>query len=595
MPDPIVNAAAYQFADLRDLPAIRDDLRAVAAAGNLRGTVLLSPEGINLFVAGERAGIDALLARIRAVPGLAGIPVKESFSADRPFNRMLVKIKREIIAFGVPGIDPRRYTSRRLTAGELRRWLDDGRPVTLLDTRNDFEVAAGTFAGAVAAGVTDFRDFPAAVEKLPEDWKSRPVVTFCTGGIRCEKAAPYLEAAGFREVYQLDGGILKYFEECGGAHFRGECFVFDKRVALGPDLRPGRLRQCFVCQAVLTPEDVASPRYAEGVSCPACYRDPPSEVFDLEARQAAVRAATIPLPGSVAYDNARPVRVPKRFDGFEVLDFLDALRTHLTRAEWVEACTAGRVVCRGERVLPGRTVRAGEQLVHHVPATREPDVAADIAVLHEDAALVVVGKPAPLPVHPCGRFNRNTLGFALDRAFTPLKLRPAHRLDADTSGVVVLTKTREAAAKVQPQFEAGTVRKAYLARVAGRVPAGEFTCDLPLSPKPGANGVRLPAADGLPAETRFRVIGTFADGSTLLDVDPRTGRTNQIRVHLWALGLPVVGDPIYLPGGGLGSATALSPADPPLCLHAAAIEFDHPLTGERVRFAAPPPAWANGA
>lgn len=231
-----VNIAAYKFAALDDLQGRKQFFLELAAAHQLRGTIMLSEEGINLVVAGERAGIDALLSAVRAVPGLEEIEVKESFSEAQPFDRMLVKIKPEIIAFGVEGIDPREHTSPRITAQELKAWLDEGRRFTLLDTRNNFEVEAGTFDGAVAVDVDNFRDLPRAVESLPQEMRDHPVVTFCTGGIRCEKAAPFLERQNFREVYQLDGGILKYFEDVGGAHFHGNCFVFDQRVALDPSL-----------------------------------------------------------------------------------------------------------------------------------------------------------------------------------------------------------------------------------------------------------------------------------------------------------------------------------------------------------------------
>lgn len=234
----IVNVAAYKFAKLDNLVPLRDELRELTAARNLRGAILLSTEGINFSLAGERGDIDAVLERLRAIPGVGDLPIKESISGHRPFNRMLVKIKQEIIAFGVPGIEPGTYTSPRLPPEEMKRWLDEGRPVTLLDTRNQFEVDAGTFKGAVSIGIDNFRDFPAAVEKLPEDMKRRPVITFCTGGVRCEKAAPFLEKVGFTEVYQLDGGILEYFKQVGSAHYEGECFVFDQRVALDPELKP---------------------------------------------------------------------------------------------------------------------------------------------------------------------------------------------------------------------------------------------------------------------------------------------------------------------------------------------------------------------
>jgi UPF0176 protein len=270
----VVNIAAYKFAELTDLVQVRDQLRELTKAQHLRGTILLSTEGINVFFAGTREGVDVVLSRIRRIPGLADFPVKESLGDHQPFNRMLVKIKKEIIAFGVDGIDPRKHTARRLPPRELKRWLDEGRPITLLDTRNNFEVQTGTFEGAVAIDVEDFRDFPRAVPRLPEQMKHQPVVTFCTGGIRCEKAAPYLERAGFTEVYQLDGGILKYFQECGGAHFHGDCFVFDKRVALNAELKESGLQQCFVCQAILSIEEQASPKYVEGKSCPRCVHPP---------------------------------------------------------------------------------------------------------------------------------------------------------------------------------------------------------------------------------------------------------------------------------------------------------------------------------
>ncbi len=234
----VINLSAYQFTPLDDLPAHRDRLRTFCTTHGLKGTILLSPEGINLFVAGSRAATDALLATLRLLPGLAALTAKESLSAGQPFGRMLVKIKREIIAFGVEGIDPARAPAPRLDPLTLKAWLDAGRPITLLDTRNDYEIAAGTFHGAVVPGIRRFRDFPAAVRTLPGELKHQPVVTFCTGGIRCEKAAPFLQREGFTEVYQLEGGILKYLETCGSAHYDGTCWVFDERVALDAALQP---------------------------------------------------------------------------------------------------------------------------------------------------------------------------------------------------------------------------------------------------------------------------------------------------------------------------------------------------------------------
>lgn len=233
----IINVSAYKFVPLDDLPAKRVRLLGRATRLGLKGTVLLSCEGINLFVAGESAAVETFLLQVRALPGLEDLTGKFSASAAAPFGRMRVKLKREIIAFGVDGIDPARQPSRRLAPETLKQWLDEGKPVTLLDTRNTYEVERGTFRGAVTAGITRFRDFPAAVRRLPADLKAQPVVTFCTGGIRCEKAAPLLEREGFKDVYQLDGGILKYFERCGGAHYDGACFVFDEREGVDAELR----------------------------------------------------------------------------------------------------------------------------------------------------------------------------------------------------------------------------------------------------------------------------------------------------------------------------------------------------------------------
>lgn len=231
------NIAAYKFTPLQDLESLRDVLRRRCVAAELKGTILLSPEGINLFVAGRPENVKAWLDELRGIPGFEDLRVKASGSAEQPFGRMLVKIKKEIIAFGVDGIDPSRRPSPKLNARTLKSWLDEGRRITLLDTRNDYEVRFGTFRGAVPAGIDHFRDFPTAVARLPAALKAEPIVLFCTGGIRCEKAGPFMERAGFQEVYQLDGGILQYFEDCGGAHYTGECFVFDERVCVDAALR----------------------------------------------------------------------------------------------------------------------------------------------------------------------------------------------------------------------------------------------------------------------------------------------------------------------------------------------------------------------
>ncbi len=268
-----LNLSAYQFTpfDAGELPAIRVRLLDRAKALGLHGTILLSTEGINLFIAGRPDDVAAMLDELRTLPGLSELAPKESWSAEQPFNRMLVKIKKEIIAFGVEGIDPARQPAPRLAPRLLKQWLDEGRPVTLLDTRNGYEVHLGTFAGAIDPQIDHFRDFPAALRQLPAELKEQPVVTFCTGGIRCEKAAPLLVREGFKSVYQLDGGILKYFEECGGAHYAGECFVFDRRVGLDAQLQATGALLCCNCQMPITVAEQQDPRYVYEQSCPHCF------------------------------------------------------------------------------------------------------------------------------------------------------------------------------------------------------------------------------------------------------------------------------------------------------------------------------------
>ncbi len=590
----VVNIAAYKFAPLDDLKELRRRLRKRAVRWGLRGTILVSTEGINLFVAGERAAIDKLIAEVRSIPGLEDIPVKESFSDHQPFNRMLVRIKQEIIAFGVDGIAPGERTSPKLKATALKKWLDEGRPVTLLDTRNDYEVKLGTFHNALPIGVDNFRDFPQAVAELPDKMKDEPVVMFCTGGIRCEKAGPFMEREGFKNVFQLDGGILKYFEECGGEHYDGDCFVFDQRVALDPRLHETDAALCFACQEPLTAEEQKSPKYIPGQSCPYCYKEPEERLhMTIEQRHAAIQRVINPLPGSQPYENKRPIRVPQRFDGFKFIDFLLQCLPHVPQSEWEAVFAAGNMKNEVEAVSPDRIVYQGERYMHVLPGTIEPQVNADITILFEDKSIIVVNKPAPLPIHACGQFNRNTLMHIMAEAYHPERPRAAHRLDSNTTGIVVMSRTRHMAGLLQPQFERREVEKAYLARVHGVPEHDEFVCDAPISAENGPVGVRTIEADGLESRTEFTTLQRFEDGTSLVEARPITGRTNQIRLHLWHLGLPIVGDPLYLPDNKVGEKQTLLPGDAPLCLHALRICFTHPLSGERVRFEAPKPEWAN--
>lgn len=592
----VTNIAAYKFAPLADLKPLRARLVAQCKAWGLKGTILLSTEGINLFVAGQAAEIDLLIAELRAIPGLAGLSPKISGSGHQPFTRMLVRIKKEIIAFGVEGIDPAGHPSPKLPAATLRQWLDEGRPLTLLDTRNDYEVKLGTFQGARTLGIDHFRQFPEAVDALPAEMKQQPIVMFCTGGIRCEKAGPFMEQRGFRNIFQLDGGILKYFEECGGAHYDGECFVFDQRVGVDPALRETDSSQCFVCQTPLDAGDQRDPRYVPGKSCPYCEEILAARMAEnLALRNEAILRATAPLPGAQPYDNRRPLNVPAAFDGKTLLELLCGVFPQIPREEWLDLCERGQFADEDGRLLrPGETVRAGRRCFRLMPATVEPEVNAAVRIVYEDEAIVVLDKPSPLPMHPCGRFNRNTLQFILNAAYAPQKLRPAHRLDANTTGLVVCGRTRNFAALLQPQFERGEVKKIYLAGVRGHPLDDEFTCDARIGIEPAGPGARrIDEENGQTARTEFRVLHRNEDGTALVEARPLTGRTNQIRVHLWQLGLPICGDPAYLPDRELGRAMTLPPDARPLRLHAWRLELRHPVTGENMSFESEKPDWVQ--
>jgi UPF0176 protein len=276
----IVNLSAYQFTTLENLAALRPLVAERCIALGLRGTILLAPEGINLFIAGPRPATDAFIHYLRHDPlfegKFAGLQFKESLSDTQPFRRMLVKLKREIITMKKPAIRPELGRAPSVDARTLKSWLDrghddSGRPVVMLDTRNAFEVDVGTFDDALDYRITKFSEFPDMIEQHRADLDGKTVVSFCTGGIRCEKAAIHMKDVGIENVYQLEGGILKYFEEVGGAHYHGECFVFDYRTALDPQLAPTATVQCFGCRAIVSPEAQQSPLYTPGSTCPACH------------------------------------------------------------------------------------------------------------------------------------------------------------------------------------------------------------------------------------------------------------------------------------------------------------------------------------
>ena len=237
----MLNISTYLFTPLRDTAALRDSLHARAASLSLKGTVLLAEEGINLFLAGDPQAVRAFTAWLAADPRFAGLDPKESWSREAPFRKLRVKVKREIIRMDHPAIRPAAGRAPSVDPTTLVRWLDagrddDGRPVVMLDTRNAFEVGYGRFRDAVDWKIGCFSEFPHAVQQHRESLRGKTVVTYCTGGIRCEKAALYLGEAGIDHVLQLEGGILRHFELAGGRHFEGRCFVFDSRESLDAHL-----------------------------------------------------------------------------------------------------------------------------------------------------------------------------------------------------------------------------------------------------------------------------------------------------------------------------------------------------------------------
>ena len=266
-----VVAALYHFTKFADHKSLRAPLQAVCDKHGVKGSLLLAHEGINGTIAGTRAGIDAVLKAVRALPGCAELEHKESFASDMPFLRMKVKLKKEIVTLGVPSVDPTAHVGHYVDPQDWNDLItqDD---VVLIDTRNDYEVEIGTFEGAVDPETKSFREFPDWWAKNKGRFHNKRVAMFCTGGIRCEKSTNYLLGEGIDDVYHLKGGILKYLEEvpAENSKWNGECFVFDSRVSVGHGLKEGDYELCYACRMPLTPEDFDRPEYEKGVSCHRC-------------------------------------------------------------------------------------------------------------------------------------------------------------------------------------------------------------------------------------------------------------------------------------------------------------------------------------
>jgi len=264
-------AALYKFTPFADPASLRAPLLTLCEHMCVRGTLLLAPEGINGTIAGDRAGIDAVLAHIRTLPGCGDLEWKESIASEMPFGRMKVRLKREIVTMGQPDIDPRTGTGHYVEAADWNA-LISAPDVVVIDTRNDYEVSIGTFEGALDPQTRSFSEFPAWWRENARRFDNKRIAMFCTGGIRCEKSTNFLLREGVPEVYHLKGGILKYLETVpqDESLWQGECFVFDQRVSLAHGLAKGSHGMCHACRRPLSETSQPDPAYEEGVSCPAC-------------------------------------------------------------------------------------------------------------------------------------------------------------------------------------------------------------------------------------------------------------------------------------------------------------------------------------
>ena len=285
--------AFYGFTAMEDLPALQQELKALAEHGSVRGTILLAEEGVNGTISGPDAGVTAVLDRLRQLPGLGGLEAKFSRAEQQTFHRLKVRLKREIVTMGCPTVKPAEQVGTYVPPEQWNALIAD--PDTLVvDTRNRYEVEVGSFAGAIDPGTESFREFPAWVEQtlrpLVEERQPKAIAMFCTGGIRCEKSTAYLLQQGFENVHHLQGGILKYLEEIPEerSSWQGECYVFDQRVSVNHQLQPGSYSLCHACGLPVSPAQRLEPSYREGISCPHCidrFSDADRERFAERQRQ----------------------------------------------------------------------------------------------------------------------------------------------------------------------------------------------------------------------------------------------------------------------------------------------------------------------
>ena len=268
----VLNIAGYKFEPLDNVEVLVPEFQSVCDDLDLKGSVYLSPNGINFSLAGGEEAIQQYLYFMEQDKRFLDIPLKKTYSETQPFRRMKVRQKKEIISLGRDDINPRELTGDYVTPQELYSMYENNEDVIVLDTRNEYETRVGLFENAVDLQLDTFRDFPDAIEQLPEEYKDKQIVMYCTGGIRCEKASAIMLKAGFSDVKQLEGGVLDYFKETGGKYWNGDCFVFDERVALDTDLNETEYVYCYICREPLSAKEKASPDFKINEYCPYCIK-----------------------------------------------------------------------------------------------------------------------------------------------------------------------------------------------------------------------------------------------------------------------------------------------------------------------------------
>ncbi len=268
----VVNIAGYKFEPLVDPIDLVSLYQKKCDELELKGTMLISKNGINFSLAGTQQATDTIIAFLEEDNRFLNIPLKVTYSETQPFRRMKVRLKKEIISLGRKDINPRNLTGERISPQDFKNLLDNKEDVLVLDTRNEYETRVGKFENAIDLNLGTFRDFPKAIESLPEEYKDKQIVMYCTGGIRCEKASAVMMKAGFADVKQLEGGVLDYFKETGGAYWEGDCFVFDERVALDTELNETDYIYCYICREPLSADEKASPDFKINEYCPYCVK-----------------------------------------------------------------------------------------------------------------------------------------------------------------------------------------------------------------------------------------------------------------------------------------------------------------------------------